>query len=208
MQKISEGKNKKIHWKFSKCIKDESPIIDESIKLIPNHFGRVRVGTIKDRSIRADGILSKEKMTLIMKTADCVPVIVYWPGGDWKAILHFGYKGLIFGLAENFLRTVNQQELNISKANFLLGPAICKKCYTHKTLLRKLKWRVLKFFQPKFAQTSNGQYEFDLMGATTHKLLEIGAKRSNIVSENSCTNCKFDVSRHYKMKDNVISTIG
>ncbi len=206
MEQILGEKNEKIKWAFFRCKKDDLPS-RKSVKLFPDHFGRVRIVSDQDRVVKTDGLLTNQKKTLIMKTADCVPVIVWWPNENWVGILHFGYRGLLFGLAKNFLRAVNKNNLEISEANFLLGPAICFDCYTHKTLLRKFKWGVLKFKNSKFAKVSNKTYKFDLVSASIEELLKIGVRRKNIKSvKGYCTNCRLGLSRHYKIKDVTLLT--
>lgn len=206
MKKILSGKNRQINWVFYRCEKKDLPIKD-SVKLYPNHFGKVRIVGETDTLIKTDGLLTDQKKTLIMKTADCVPIIVWWPDEKWIGILHFGYRGLIFNLANNFLKIVREKNLDIKEAKFLLGPAICQNCYTHTTFIRKIKWGILKFKHPKFSLISDKKYRFDLVGASITELLRIGVKAENIEQvRDHCTNCKLGLSRHYKIKDATVLT--
>ena len=209
MQKIKSGKFKNKSWQFSKYNLGETLSIPKgSLILLPDHSGKIIIHEGGRKKIHADGVISCNPNMVFMKTADCIPVIVWWDDSDWYGVLHFGFRGLFQDITRNLKKLAGDLDLPIGKANFIFGPSICKNCYTHNTLVRKLKWQLLRAKYPKFSSVKKGSYLFDLSGAYLSQLNKIGISPRRITSfRKNCTNCNLDTSRHYKISDSDIVTI-
>lgn len=209
MHKIKTGKFKNRSWQFSKYKLDEKlSIPNGSMLLLPDHSGKIVVNKGSHKTIYADGIISRQPKMVFMKTADCIPVVVWWTDSDWYGVLHFGFRGLFQNITSNFIKLVDDLDLPIKKANFIFGPSICKNCYTHDSIKRKLKWLILNKKYPKFSSVKRGSYLFDLSGAYLNELKKIGVLSRQITSfTKGCTNCDLNTSRHYKVSDSDVVTI-
>jgi YfiH family protein len=77
-----------------------------------------------------DGLISKEKGVFIgMATADCLPIIFYDPVHAVTGVVHAGFKGLLQGILEHEIGTM--QKLGSSPRDIIagIGPAIGVCCY-------------------------------------------------------------------------------
>lgn len=73
----------------------------------------------------ADGSYTiKENIACIVKTADCLPILVMDASQDFIAAIHAGWKGLANGIIDNFFAEIKPLHLNINNLLFWLGPAI------------------------------------------------------------------------------------
>lgn len=208
MQKIKTGKLRSTSWQFAKYnLKEPLSIPKGSLVLLPDHSGKIVVDKSNCKTVHADGVISCKQKMVFMKTADCIPVIVWWDDSDWYGVLHFGFRGLFQGITSNFIKLVDDLDLPIKKANFILGPSICKNCYTHDTLVRKLKWLILRAKYPKFSSVKKGSYLFELSGAYLNELKKVGVLSQKISFTKKCTNCDLNTSRHYEISDSDVVTI-
>lgn len=67
-------------------------------------------------------------VTLAVKTADCVPVLMYHPTGVIGA-LHAGRKGLEKGIVQKAAQILKNTYDVTTNLHVWIGPAICKDCY-------------------------------------------------------------------------------
>ena len=206
MIKIAEGNNQKIKWRF--CKTADGQLLNAQIEIIPDHRGKIVIDSSQTKTIKADGLLTKNHSPMIMKTADCIPAIVYWPENDFVGLLHLGFKGLFRRLPNNFLAQTKLLKLNIAQAQMVFGPSICVKCYTHQNAIRKIKWGLLKTKYPQLAASNHGRFNFDLTGAFQKEFQKIGVKKNHInIIKNCCTHCQLDVSRHHGQQTAAVITI-
>jgi polyphenol oxidase len=75
----------------------------------------------------ADASVTQSPMhPLAIKTADCLPIVLCNQAGTAIAAIHAGWRGLLDGIIENTLSTMN------AAPNTLMawtGPAICERCF-------------------------------------------------------------------------------
>lgn len=77
----------------------------------------------------SDGIFSKyQETSLAVKTADCVPILIWHPSGVIGAI-HAGRKGLERGIVEKAGIVLKQSFGANSDIHIWIGPHICTDCY-------------------------------------------------------------------------------
>jgi copper oxidase (laccase) domain-containing protein len=76
-----------------------------------------------------DGVLtSQHQVTLAVRTADCLPILLWHPSGLIGA-LHAGRKGTEAGLLKNVLIYLAQEKSIQDSLYLWFGPAICEPCY-------------------------------------------------------------------------------
>lgn len=207
MQNIYKGKQAHFSWAFCSDTEADGVNGPDCVKLLPNHLGKIKVLSGAKKEYKADGLLvSAPAQVVKMKTADCIPVIVWWDNTTWSGVLHLGFKGFFTGTIKNFSKQAQKLGLEIKQANFAFGPHICSDCYSHQTPKRRIKWFFLKRKFPCRATQKDGQLLFDLAGAYIDNLVKAGVKQENISIDINCTNCNLGVSRHYHIKDRFILT--
>ncbi|MCH9757343.1 MAG: peptidoglycan editing factor PgeF [Gammaproteobacteria bacterium] len=80
-----------------------------------------------DTTREADATITSSKMhPLVIKTADCLPILLCDKAGTEIAAIHGGWRGLLGGIIENTLSRFNT---NPEQLMAWTGPAICKNCF-------------------------------------------------------------------------------
>jgi copper oxidase (laccase) domain-containing protein len=211
MNKISENKNESISWQFLISDKNEDFANKSNMtKIFPSHRGDIKIlDNDKSSVIKTDGLLTNDpRITIFLKTADCIPAILYWPGTDWFGLIHMGYDGLLLDLTKKLIRKINKLNLSADKTKIIFGPSICEKCYDHNGIIRKLKWSVLHSLYPEFAKKEAKEYTFDLKSAYVDQFTKLGIKKNQIDEpEKLCTNCDLHISRHHKTFNDTLVTV-
>ena len=85
--------------------------------------------TPKEKIPRTDAIISRKKNILLcVKTADCIPVLIYHPSG-WIGAVHAGRKGSELGILKKTLEKMKSLTNTNKDFQLFLGPHICESCY-------------------------------------------------------------------------------
>jgi polyphenol oxidase len=94
------------------------------------HGDEVHVITDGERPTAGDGILLVEKHVAgIIKTADCLPVIIYSSSEPIAAIVHSGWSGTALGIVRNAVREMAFLGVKPQNIGALIGPGIGPCCY-------------------------------------------------------------------------------
>jgi len=134
-----------------------------------------QAGRIED----ADGILTTEDLTLAVKTADCVPLMIYEKESGLIGAIHVSRANLLAGIISNSLLVeLEKQSIVISRISVFLGPHIRVENYPQKTEVVK-KIKNTRF--AKFLKEFDAKVCFDMTTAVVAELETIGLKRENIV---------------------------
>ncbi|HNX42504.1 MAG TPA: polyphenol oxidase family protein [Candidatus Aminicenantes bacterium] len=137
----------------------------------------------------ADGLLTTSRgFTLVVKTADCVPVLAYNPRVPFVAALHAGWRGIQGGIFPSFfqeaLSIASRRELT-EFTRFWIGPSICGRCYTVGEELVPL-FSEAGFPESLFSRNGKGLV-LDLHGAVRFALRELGFSTSSVEEIPLCT---------------------
>jgi YfiH family protein len=137
----------------------------------------------------ADIILTdRSDVTLFMRFADCVPILLYDPVVKTVGMIHAGWKGTIAKAAREAVRAM-QSEYHSRAENILagIGPSICKKCY-------EVGDDVAEAVELNFGDSATSllprgtrRLHFDLWGANRLTLIEAGLREDHIETAGICT---------------------
>jgi hypothetical protein len=138
---------------------------------------------------KADGILTDRKgVTLFMRFADCVPVLLVDPVRKVIGIVHAGWQGTQKKIAREAVREMTR--IYGSEPSDILagiGPAICQNCYqVGDEVVRLFRDSFGKAAQTLFAQIE-GKPHLDLWKANQVTLQEAGV--THIERSELCTSC-------------------
>jgi len=162
------------------------------------HSSRVLVvNTTKQwkKEPRADGMITdKKNVFLLVKTADCFPVVFFDPKNQVVGIAHVGWRGAIEKIFFNALLKMILA-FNSKPAHVLvgIGPGIRKCCFKHKSLVQEklVEWE--KYIK------NNGEWKsLDIPGFIKDQLVEAGVKKENIEDMEVCTNCDKRFYSHFR----------
>lgn len=124
----------------------------------------------------ADGLISAKRLTLAVKTADCVPIAFVCVKTGFFGIIHAGRKGLTEGIISTSLKQqLRKHRLQSANIRVFLGPHIRRSSYPlSEKVFNSLK--CTSWSRYIFGEENN----FDLTLATLDELVKIGVLKENI----------------------------
>lgn len=143
----------------------------------PNIKGYIKFG--------ADGLVSSEQgRVLLVKTADCQPVLLFNPEKERVGAVHAGRRGIRRGILKEAVRKMG------SPGSLLvgIGPHIKKCCYSFHPETYKEYFKG-GFWEP-YTEKKGGDFYLDLTKASLEQLTASGVKRKNIEVSEFCTACR------------------
>jgi len=154
------------------------------------HGDAVHVIKSGERPSAGDGLLLLEKNVAgIIKTADCLPVIVYDLTMPVVAIVHAGWKGTALGIAKKAARQMAAMGLKPENMGALIGPGIGPCCYKVQDDVAGI-FEAAGFGDPVI-QRREGSLFLDLKSANIQMLRKEGLKE--IYDVGLCTFCREDL---------------
>ncbi|MDE7345225.1 MAG: polyphenol oxidase family protein [Muribaculaceae bacterium] len=122
-----------------------------------------------------------------VKTADCVPILVYAPDRQCVGAIHAGWKGTLGGIVDNVMEVLEERGVDPSCLRVAFGPSISRDVY-----------EVDRTLADRFIQSGFGQYvhypyghdkkpHIDLQGVNMERFMRRGVKRENITLHSGCS---------------------
>lgn len=151
----------------------------------------------------ADGIFTnKPEVTLIMRFADCVPLLFHDPVQKVVGIVHAGWQGTLLRIGSEAVRAIKQRYgSSASDLRVGLGPSICGKCYQ---VGEEVRQKFLKSWgsdaEQFFSQQETGLY-LDLWGANEWVLRQTGV--AQVENSGMCTAEHLDAWYSYRKEKGV-----
>ncbi len=150
---------------------------------------------------KADGILTDNpKVTLFMRFADCVPILLMDPINKAIGIVHAGWQGTYKRIARiavgKMVSRYGSQPKNILAG---IGPSICQDCYeVGMNVLKKFKSSIGDEAQQYFKKRGNKLY-LDLWKANQKALENAGV--AHIETAGICTACHLEDWYSHRAED-------
>ncbi len=142
------------------CLKQKHTVVIREIGMDSRFPLQGKRGKDKEEKI-GDGLLTRRKnICLLVKTADCVPVLIVEKKKKLIMVLHAGRVGLQKHIVDCGLKEILKRGGDAGNVRILLGPFIEKKCY-----------------------------RLDLESMVKVQLLKNGVEDSQISSYRACTYC-------------------
>jgi YfiH family protein len=130
-------------------------------------------------------------VTLLLRFADCQPILLYDPVRHVLGLIHAGWRGVALGIAGRAVETM--QETFGSRPGDLvagLGPAIGPCCYTVGQNVAAAMGYALPDWSKVMHPLQEGAWQFDLPGANAQQLKAAGVRRAE--QAGLCTACHTD----------------
>ncbi|MCQ6274015.1 peptidoglycan editing factor PgeF [Bacillus sp. V3B] len=125
--------------------------------------------------------------------ADCVPLYFLHPESGAVGVAHAGWKGTVHGIAEEMIRTFQEEGLKVNDILVAIGPSICENCYIVDDHVIKLVENRLEGVERKpYNLISDHQYKLNLKECNKEILLNTGILEEHISMTNLCTSCQAD----------------
>lgn len=144
-----------------------------------------------------DALITNQKnIKLVIKTADCIPILLYDKQNKVLALVHSGWKGTINNIVSSTVnKMVSNYATNTSNIEAYIYPSI-RKCHF------EVEEDVYKLFENKITNidkytTHKGiKYYIDLQQIVKDNLADLGI--TNIKDSNICTYCCHDKFYSYR----------
>ncbi len=157
-----------------------------------SHSSRVcLLGSSADKDeFEGDAFVTTSKgVVCYVKTADCVPILLYDAKMKVVAAVHAGWRGTALDVVGNTIRFLSKnfgtEHYDLTAA---IGPSICEKCYSVGEEVIEVFYKK-KFSDSLWRKSENGLYNLDLKKANYGLMLSNGLQETNITIAQICTFC-------------------
>ncbi|MGQ9518084.1 MAG: peptidoglycan editing factor PgeF [Anaerolineae bacterium] len=139
-----------------------------------------------------DGLITDEAgVPLILRFADCVPILAYDPRRGVLGAAHAGWRGTIAGMARSLvLAMVDEFGCRPEDIRAGIGPSIGPCCYqVGEDVVQMVHQAFGKAEAGRLFRHVNGRAHFDLWQANRRQLAELGVEQIEVAGV--CTACSF-----------------
>ncbi|MGC9365131.1 MAG: peptidoglycan editing factor PgeF [Fidelibacterota bacterium] len=140
-----------------------------------------------------DGLITTEKnIVLAIKTADCVPLLLFDPVQKVLAVIHCGWRSVVKNIVEEAIaRLTAAYSSRTTSIYAAIGPALRSCCY-------EIQEDVACHFSGGFVIRREGGLFLDLVGAIENRLVKSGVTEQNIDTCHRCTYCEKELFFSYR----------
>lgn len=144
---------------------------------------------LPEQILEADGMVTKKRhLALGIKTADCVPVLLFDPEALVIGALHAGWKGALAGICQNSLTAMESLGAQRSRILVALGPSISQESYEvddkfKETFLAQSSQNSSLFFPSR----RENHFLFDLKGYVVKTFQNEGVSNIDVLPFNTYT---------------------
>jgi YfiH family protein len=154
------------------------------------HGNTVHVIRDGERPKEGYGLIVLERnIAAVVKTADCLPILLHAPDVACAAAIHAGWRGTTQGILEEALRSMVALGANTECMTALLGPGIGPCCYEVREDVRQAFQKA--GFEGSVFQTREDRLFLDLKRANRLLLERAGVRQ--IHDTGLCTYCREDL---------------
>jgi YfiH family protein len=136
----------------------------------------------------ADGLITRARgVALCIRTADCVPVLVWAPDVGAIAAVHAGWRGAVRAIARSAVERLHEAYgADPARMVAAIGPSIRRCCYE---VSGQLAGQFTQRFGVAVAEAQGGRPHLDVAEASRLALLEAGLEAAAIEVAPHCTSC-------------------
>ena len=135
-------------------------------------------------------VTTSPNITLLVRVADCVPVILYEPHRKALAVVHAGWKGSVGGIAAKAAGLMVQGcQCNIKKIMAGIGPSIGPCCYEVRQDVAESFRQTMPYSRFILSENAEDIFSLDLQEANRLQLIEAGLAPEHIELSWLCTGC-------------------
>ena len=179
----------------------DTPPPDGVLLMSQRHTNNVII--VEDRRLDhlpvADAMLTNvPRLSLGVKTADCLPILVYDPEVKVIGVIHAGWRGLANMVILNTIDILCEYyHARRNNMYFSIGPGICPNCYeVGDEVFEEINGRV--DMGDSFKKTTGNSGLLNLVGVAYKELVTAGIPRANLSRIDMCTKCSETLYSHRK----------
>lgn len=133
---------------------------------------------------------------IIIKVADCIPILLYDKENKVLALIHSGWKGTLENVTKNTIETmIYNYNSKVENINTYIYPSI-RKCHfeVEEDIYSLFKNKIKDI--DKYVSILNDKYYIDLQSIIKQQLLSLGV--THIIDTSICTYCNHDKYYSYR----------
>ncbi len=158
------------------------------------HSDRVRYVTEADRGVTFDDcdgfVTDRPGVSLVVKTADCVPILLADSKAGVIAAVHAGWRGTVAGIAQNALSEMVKLGASLADIRVAIGPCIHDCCFeVQSDFVDAVTAARGTAFANAHVRRRGGAWYADLVGMNLALLTEAGIAANRIDVAADCTCC-------------------
>ncbi|MDE6272171.1 MAG: polyphenol oxidase family protein [Muribaculaceae bacterium] len=161
------------------------------IALIPDQTHSLNVGmatSMGESFPDTDALVTfSPELTIGVRTADCVPIILYCSNPACVAVVHAGWKGTLGGILDNVIDILEEHEVRVKDIYAVFGPSISMANYEVDEELASRFAEAGYDGQIHCPEGPESKPHIDLQGVNVQRLLDRGVPLRNIKINEGCT---------------------
>lgn len=131
----------------------------------------------------ADAVISNMRdISLCIKTADCLPILLLDTQNEWVGAVHAGWRGLAQSIISNTIKNLRQVGVRSSALKAFIGPAIRRCCY-------EVSQDMTTHFGMQYFSTHGEALRLDLHQFALDELRSSGLSDEVIFNVDICSRC-------------------
>ena len=157
-----------------------------------------------------DGFYTDKKdITLCVKVADCLPVLLCDPRAGLVAALHAGWRGSASGIVKNGVSLLRERGSDPKDLLCAIGPSIGKCCFeVREDFISEFSSLAGRDAANRFIEERGGSFYADLKEFNRSLLLSCGVLPQHIDVSPDCTCCRPDLFFSHRATRGVRGTMG
>lgn len=197
------GKPNKVIKNLKHCLDSAGLDLENIVEMEQTHKTKVKSVSYQHKSTiikDTDGLLTDQSKTLLMlKVADCIPILIHDPEKEVIALVHCGFRGAIGKIQLVALQAL-QRDYGSKPQNLkvFFGPSLqpCCNLLSEPPLQTLLpEWKAYLIKNPR-------GYQINLPGFVSQSLLQAGITKRNLMLSDQCTYHHPGFFSHKKFKEN------
>ena len=153
-------------------------------------------------------VTNQPQLLLVVRTADCVPVLLIDNELGVIGAIHAGWRGAVDGIVSKTIQTcVEHFGSHVSHLHVAIGPSIGPCCYeVDAQVIEPLKTHYPDWLGV-LQKTTNGKGMLDLRRLIWHQVLASGISEQHVEKVEHCTHCRGDLFFSYRREGKVNGTM-
>ena len=162
----------------------------KKITLNQQHTNNIAIYPGNDLTQPFDAIITQKKnIALILKTADCIPIIFYDYKSDTIGVIHAGWKGIYNDIIPKTIKKAQKKfNLSLKDSKFVIGPSIRSCCYEIQNDLKE-KFLNKSEKNEKYFIKINNKINLNLLEMALDQFKSLGVNIRKIEIIEQCTQC-------------------
>lgn len=142
----------------------------------------------------ADGLVTNTPgITLVIFSADCIPILFFDPAQKVIAAVHAGWRGTAQAIAAQGVRAMEELGSRPADIRCAIGPGIGPGCFeTDEDVPEEMAKRLGNWTERYRKALGNGRFQVDLKGLNGEILRQAGILEQNLAVSGECTCCRHE----------------